>query len=134
MALRLKQRDGLTVERDEGPAAEPGAFMGDNAVGEIAAAVERRQPGLGGATISGNIGRGEQTADGIGDGRGRQAVAAVRTQTSSHSAVDGIATNSACASLAWARGLCIGLSSVSARTRMFVSAVIFTASQPSRRR
>jgi len=50
--------------------------VGDNAIGKIAAGVEHRQSGLGATAIGGNVGGGKQTADGIGDGCGRQAVTA----------------------------------------------------------
>ena len=76
VALGLKQCDSLTVERDEGLAAEPGALVGDNAIGKIAAGVEHRKSGLRATAIGGNVGGGKQTADGIGDTCGRQAVAA----------------------------------------------------------
>jgi hypothetical protein len=119
-----------TVERDEGLAAEPGASMGDEAVGKIAAGVQHRQPCLGAATISGDVGGGEQTADGIADGRGRQAIAARQNPDKLAQGHGRIATTSACASSAWARGLCSVSSSVRARTRMFMSAVILNASRP----
>lgn len=42
MALGLKQRNGRTVERDEGRVAQPSATVGDNAIGEFAAGVDHR--------------------------------------------------------------------------------------------
>jgi hypothetical protein len=76
VAVGVKQRDGLSVERDKGPAAEPAALVGDNAIGKIAAGVEHRKSGLRATATGGDVGGGKQTADGIGDGRGRRAVAA----------------------------------------------------------
>ena len=67
LSLLGDQRDRLLVEGDEGFAAEPSALVSDQAIGEVAAGLEDRQPGIDRRAVGGDVAGVQQGFDGGGD-------------------------------------------------------------------